>query len=155
MKTALLRRTKTSDAGTFGTLEIMGHTFATGELPDRGNEPMMSSIPAGVYECRWTFSPHFTRFTYEIMDVPDRIGVRIHIGNYCGDVAKGLKSDVDGCCLLGVDYKDDVNGQPGVVSSGTAIKQFEDLMGGEAFQIAVINEYEEAGASNGKGAVIG
>lgn len=154
MKTAVLRRTSTGDSGTFGILDVAGRRFSTGELPDRGNVHNLSSIPAGVYLCRWTFSPHFQRHTYELIDVPGRENVRIHVGNWAGDVTKNLRSNVDGCILLGQTCAD-IDGQYGVTASGDAIKEFERMMAGEDFHLAIVNEYLEAGTPNGKSAVIG
>lgn len=146
MKTALLRRTETSDVGTFGIMEFMGQTFRTGELPDRGNAENISSIPAGVYVCKWTYSPHFKRHTYELQDVHGRTVVRIHVGNWCGDKAKGLLADVDGCILLGYGLAD-IKGQRGVTSSADAIEEFEKFGAGDDVQLAIVDEYLEAGAS--------
>lgn len=145
MIAAILRRTSTGDSGTFGTLEMMGQKFFTGELPDRDNAPEISSIPAGIYECRKTWSNRFGCMMYEIQDVPGRTGVRFHAGNWCGDKSKGLRCDVNGCVLLGM-KQIDINGQPAVAESANAVKTFNTLLGGQDFQIAIVDEYLEAGA---------
>lgn len=148
MKTALLTRMRTGDTGTFGRLEIMGETFATGELPDRGNAPFLSSIPAGVYECRKTWSPRHQASLYEILGVPGRDGVRFDVANWVGDKTKGLKCQVDGCVALGKGIAV-IDGQLGVTDSHNVVDLFNILLGGEDFQIAITDEYLEAGASDG------
>lgn len=154
MKTALLTRTRTGDTGTFGRLEIMGQTFATAELPERNNEPCRSCIPAGVYECRWIFSPHFNSMRYEIMDVPNRSHVLLHVGNHAGDTRLGFKTDSDGCVLVGEDHAD-IEGQPGVCRSKDAMMAFERLTAPEDIQIAIVEEYSETGEPDGKTTVTG
>lgn len=149
MRTALLRRTHMGDTGTFGVLEFEGEKFQTGELPARGNAHDVSSIPAGVYTCRWTLSNRFKRETYQVLDVPGRTGVRFHPANLMGDTTKGLKSELNGCIALGyargpVTIEGHV--QEGVLSSRAATAKFEKMLGGQDFQLAIIDEYLEAGA---------
>lgn len=143
MITAVLRRTKTGDTGTFGSLEVDGQTFVTGELPDRDNAPDLSSVPAGTYLCRWSESPRFGH-VYQLQDVPGRSHVLIHSGNHCGDTAKGLKSDVEGCILLG-SSKGLVGGQEAVVASRDALERFTALMAQQDFELTIVDEYKEAG----------
>lgn len=144
MKTAVLRRTEMGDAGTFGTLEIDGAEFVTGELPDRDNAPEISCIPAGVYLCKWTPSNRLKRETYQVMDVPGRTGIRLHPANFMGDVSKGLKAEVNGCIALGA-ARVPINGQEAVGGSRDTVKKFEALLGGEDFELQIIDEYLEAG----------
>ena len=37
-------------------------------------------IPAGTYDLESTWSPRFKKFMPEVMNVPDRTGIRIHCG---------------------------------------------------------------------------
>jgi len=38
-------------------------------------------ILEGVYQVEWTLSPDFGRYTFELKDVPQRTGIRIHRAN--------------------------------------------------------------------------
>lgn len=40
-----------------------------------------SCIPAGDYFIKWTLSPGFKKYTFEIFDVSNRFGIRIHAAN--------------------------------------------------------------------------
>ena len=64
----------------FVTLE-QGRVCATLEDPWKDNLPHVSCIPQGVYRLGWTFSQRFQRHTIEILQVPNRIGIRLHAGN--------------------------------------------------------------------------
>lgn len=146
MKRALLRRTEMGDAGTFGMLQLEGaekplHTI---ELPARDNAAGISSIPAGVYRCSWTFSNRFQRMMYQVMDVPDRTGIRFHAANLAGDVDKGFKSELNGCIAPGI-KRQDFDGQPGIGASVKALQRLEEWGAGEDFDLAVVDEYLEAG----------
>jgi hypothetical protein len=71
-------------------------------------------ISAGVYKVVLTHSPHLGYFTPELLDVPGRSEIRIHIGN--------KPEDSEGCTLVG-----DTHGpQPDWVSSSKVA--FERLM---------------------------
>lgn len=61
----------------------------------------MSRIPAGEFDVRWTLSPRLRKFTYEILGVPGRSGIRIHEGNFAGDASRGWNADSLGCPLVG------------------------------------------------------
>lgn len=79
--------------GTFGVMLICQQTFCcTIELPDRDNANDISRIPAGVYSCKKQQSARFGA-VFEIMSVPDRSDIVIHIGNTI--------KDTRGCILLG------------------------------------------------------
>lgn len=134
-----------TDAGTFGVLQIEGQEFVTGELPWRDNAAEISSIPAGTYTCKRTFSNRFQREMYQVMDVPGRTGVRFHPANLVGDKSKGFKAEVNGCVALGTG-RGIIDRQEAVTGSRTAIKNFEDLLDGEEFELAIVDEYLEAGA---------
>jgi hypothetical protein len=143
MKTATLRRTTMGDTGTFGTLEIEGQLFVTGELPARGNAPKVSSIPAGTYRCCWTTSPKFGE-CYEVQGVPDRTKILFHAANHMGDKSKGFKTELKGCIALG-SGAGEVNGQYGLLSSRKAIDAFHALTAKQDLELTVIDEYPEAG----------
>ncbi len=144
MITATLTRTKTSDAGTFGKLWVLGHSFVTGELPDRGNVEGLSSIPVGTYLCKYQFSPKFQRPVYHLQNVPGRTFVEIHPANLMGDRTKGLACELNGCIALGF-AKGVLDGQEAILESRPAIRAFEELVKGEDFELTIIDEYLEAG----------
>lgn len=149
MKQVTLVRKRMIDLGTFGSLDVDGETFKTGELPWRDNLDNRSCIPAGMYPLKWHKSPKFG-WCYQIMNVPDRDLVLIHRGNWCGDVDKGLHSDVEGCVVLGQKFGDVYNEpgdwtQYGLSGSGNAIKRFHELMNQEDGEITIVDEYLETG----------
>ena len=144
MKLALLTRLKTGPHGTFGKLTVDGQSYQTGELPERGNQPSLSCIPAGEYRVDWHHSPRFGD-CYQLEAVPGRSHILIHAGNLCGDTTRGLKSDVEGCVLLGYSVGA-LNGQDAVLSSKAAVADFEEYMKRAPFTLRVVDEYLEAGA---------
>ena len=62
------------------------------ELPDFGNRPDISCIPAGTYRAFKRHSPK-NGLCIELKDVPGRAFIQIHAGNYTRDIA--------GCILVG------------------------------------------------------
>ena len=69
------------------------------ELPTLENADYL--IPAGTYPVERTFSRKFKKFLPEILDVPDRFGIRMHRGS--------LPEHSQGCILLdmaGMTYVD-------------------------------------------------
>lgn len=73
---------------------------------------------------------------YMLMGVPGRTGILIHPGNWCGDKAKGLKSDVQGCILLGLGIGE-LCGQRAITDSRAAVKAFIEDMGGSDFELTI------------------
>lgn len=143
MRRVTLRRTDMGDTGTFGVLEVDGHTFHTGELPWRDNRRGKSCVPAGVYTVKWDPSPKYGH-KYELMNVPDRTVILIHAANFVGDEDMGFRAEVDGCIALG-HGRGAIEGQPAVTASRKAVEDFEELMGLEPFELEIIDEYLEAG----------
>lgn len=131
----VLTRIDSTDTYTSGVLSLTKEDgFAwvckTLELPDKGNQPKISCIPKGSYECKYTMSPSFKTFTYEIQNVPDRAGIRIHSGNYTRQIL--------GCILLGKTLTDlDKDGIIDITNSGDTIKEFEALMNHEPFKLKI------------------
>lgn len=133
----ILRQT-TDDQGTLGLL-ISGYLrLFTLELPDRDNKTGLSCIPPGEYQVCWTRSPRLKKFTYEILGVPGRAGIRIHGGNFAGDTTKGYISHSLGCPLLG-ERVGRMNGQRAVFGSRSAVEKFERSMAGKDFILEVKN----------------
>ena len=134
-----LLRHYTSDEGTFGRLLLPGLTLFTGELPWRNNAQSASCIPAGEYQCRWTWSPRFRRFVYLVAGVPQRSGIRVHAANFVGDASQGYRSQLNGCIALG-EKLGWIEGQKALLISAPAIRRFEKYMGGKPFTMEVIDD---------------
>lgn len=99
------------------------------------NVPNKTCIPPGKYTCRWTFSPKFMRYTYEVLNVPNRSGIRIHSAN----TASGKNPDLLGCIALGSGYKDiNKDGIPDIIVSRETVKAFDQFMGGKEFTLIII-----------------
>lgn len=92
-------------SATLGVATFAGHEYATVEDPVRvltacgkttcvGKVPGVTAIPAGTYEIRDTWSPHFKRMMLEVVDVPGFQGIRIHSGN--------VADDTEGCLIPGL-----------------------------------------------------
>lgn len=136
MKRVVIQREETGNAGTFGTLTVDALILRTGELPWRDNKPGVSCVPPGVYRVEWEYSDHFDRNLFELKGVPGRSECKLHVANFCGDTALGLKSDINGCIALGRGVGD-MQGQRALLSSRSAMKLFEQHMGVEPFDLEV------------------
>lgn len=137
---ATLTRFQTGDHGTFGRLSAGSLAVFSGELPDRGNAPNVSCIPAGAYTCVFTFSPAFRRLMYAVVPVPGRTGIRIHPANLMGDRALGLRSHLYGCIALG-ERLGWMDGQRAILVSRPAVAALEAEMNGQPFDLEIINGY--------------
>ena len=108
------------------------------ELPWKLNLPNQSCIPTGIYTCKWTRSNRLSDltghdvFTYEVLNVPGRTGIRIHSANYFYQLL--------GCIALGDAHKDiNGDGQLDVIHSGNTVNQFNTLMNKESFILKITN----------------
>ncbi len=63
-------------------------------------------------------------------------GIRLHNGNWAGDVTKGLKSSSEDCLILGSSIMD-ICGQKGVSDSVRTVARFEDDLEREPFEITI------------------
>lgn len=136
MKEAILISNRgLNDKQVNGTLSVFENgkeifTCKTLELPDKANKPMVSCIPTGQYKCTYNFSPHFERKLYQILNVPNRSGIRIHPANYARQLL--------GCIALGSALKDiDMDGQNDTIHSGATCKRFEEIMNYEDFTLTI------------------
>ncbi|WP_428242974.1 DUF5675 family protein [Gynuella sp.] len=121
MSAVIVRRPST-DQGTFGQFFLNGMHFSyTGELPWLNNERNVSCIPPGEYTLKPHTSPHFGK-CFIIVDVQGRSFILIHKGNWCGNRAKGFRSDVLGCIIVG-QRLGTLAGQAAVLASGTAFNR--------------------------------
>lgn len=87
-----LRRDPSTDQATLGKLFIDGQYFCETLEPHDG--AMHPPIPLGTYRVIITYSVRFKRLLPLIVDVPGRVGIRIHPGN--------TEDDTEGCLLLGM-----------------------------------------------------
>jgi hypothetical protein len=133
-----LVRAASTDAGTFGllTFPTEGLSFHTAELPWRGNKPGESCIPAGTYQVTWDTAGAV--IGYLLRDVPGRGEIQIHVGNWAGDVRKGLRSDSKGCILLGLS-RSVLQGQPAVGRSELAIKQLHAFLNRKPWTLTIVD----------------
>jgi hypothetical protein len=134
----ILERLDQTDQGTFGRISAGGLTLFTGELPWRDNLPNISCIPVGIYQCRYTYSPHFKKFLFLVDQVPDRSGVRIHAANLMGSVARGFHSQLNGCIALG-EKLGLINKQKALLLSAPAMRRFETHMKYKPFTLEIVN----------------
>lgn len=135
-KTVVLVRGAGDDQGTPGRFFIDGLPLCLSlELPDRGNAPMVSRIPAGGYLCVWQKSPRFG-WCYQVLNVPGRSRILIHPANWAGDVSLGFKSDLNGCIAPG-EKRGILAGQRAVLASRLAFNRFNKALNKAPFLLVV------------------
>lgn len=106
----------------FGRLQVNGYECYTLELPWCGNEKAKSCIPEGEYKI---VLGRFNRGgypAYEVLDVPDRKYIKIHIGN--------TVNDIHGCIAVGKELGV-ISGKFAVTSSRKAYNEFMAATGGQ------------------------
>lgn len=128
MKKVVLERNIKKVNGTFGILRSDQSKWFTVERPWLDNQNNISCIPIGTYVCKWTLSPRLKKFTYEVTGVPKRAGIRIHSANFPNQVL--------GCLSLGK-KAGMMDGKRGVFLSVTAVREFNDVMNKEIFQLEI------------------
>lgn len=77
MTTLTLTRTTTNGKAVNGLLSI---PYRDGNMTANTIENADYLIPEGTYELDYTWSPKFKKPLPEVMDVPNREGIRIHMG---------------------------------------------------------------------------
>ncbi len=96
------------------------------ELPWKNNQSKISSIPDGKYD--WVKVGATKAIPYphiSILNVPGRLGVCIHYGNF----ATGKKIDIEGCVIVGTSFSDiDGNGIDDIVNSKNTFLKVMDLL---------------------------
>lgn len=136
MRKVYIDRLADRSVQTKGTLVAGEFSCKTLELPWKNNEKSVSCIPDGEYICKWTYSPAFDRYLYEVKDVPNRSGIRIHPANYI----KQLR----GCIALGAAHKDlDFDKIDDVTHSGQTCWDFMQKMGKEDFLLIIKTKTNE------------
>lgn len=137
MKTVKLYRHSDNGVQTLGELIVNeGNTelfrCVTLELPYKDNQRNISCIPVGVYPCRWTLSYRMNTMTYEVTQVPNRSGIRIHSANYF--------SQLLGCIALGTTLADiNHDGEQDAINSRATVKKFSEVMQKTDFNLEVVN----------------
>jgi hypothetical protein len=131
LKTVVLQRLLSDEQGTLGKLL----SFWTLELPWEDNATGQSCIPAGTYKVVWSLSPRLKKYTYEILGVPKRAGIRIHGGNYAGNEPDFISHSL-GCPLLGM-KTGTMKGQRAVMASQIAVQRFITAMNKETFLLEI------------------
>lgn len=132
MSTPRVTLTRNSDNGieTLGTINYENFRCLTLERPWKNNQKNISCLPKGTYECRYTFSPKFLKYTYELQNTSPRSGIRIHSANYF--------FDLQGCIALGDSYGDiNKDGQRDILNSRATIKRFEQLLNYKPFTLVI------------------
>ena len=104
---ALLERFAYLDSGTLGKLTIDDWSCYTIERPWKNNAPNVSCIPEGKYVCQ-PFSGSRFQNVIQVMDVPDRTFILIHVANF--------PHDVEGCIGVGDRFVSDAL-EPAVYNS--------------------------------------
>lgn len=103
--------------------------FKTLELPWKNNQPQVSCIPKGKYECVHRTSPKYGRH-FLVKDVPGRSWILIHHGNFY--------HDIKGCILPGRRHADiDGDGFRDVTHSRLTMEKLLELMPGY-FELLII-----------------
>lgn len=128
----IVRVNRITDDGvqTLGNLIYENFRCKTLERPWKNNAFNISCIPKGTYLCKYTFSPKFLKYTYELQNTSPRTGIRIHSGNYF--------FDIQGCILLGDSYSDiNKDGKLDILNSRVTIANFEKLMGKKDFTLVI------------------
>lgn len=108
------------------------------ELPDKKNANNVSRILAGKYLCKYTQSASLkdkdgkALWSYEIVGVPGRAGIRIHSANYF--------TQIRGCIALGNAHKDiNADAQLDVIHSGDTVAMFEKTMNYKDFELEILD----------------
>lgn len=95
MTEVVLRRFANTEDGVFGKMYLPNlPVLYTMEEDWKENQPNISCIPAGVYELRRIFSPKHQCEVFQVMNVPGRNMIEIHIAN--------TEEDVEGCIGIGL-----------------------------------------------------
>lgn len=118
---------------TYGTLQDDDGTVIvqTLERPWADNAHNISCIPAGTYPAFRFDSPHIGYQLFQLANVPDRVGIDIHIGN--------TPKDTQGCILVG-NERGQVGGADAVLQSKAAFKAFMDHLDGiDRFTLTVVD----------------
>lgn len=130
----VISRNASTDQGTTGDAVFPGWNGRSIELPDLGNVPDVSCIPAGVYVAKLVDSTLFKRKVYLLQNVPGRTACELHVGNWAGNKSLGYRSDVEGCTVFGTSVGE-LCGQTAVLNSETALNSLIAATGGADIEV--------------------
>lgn len=140
MKKATITRNFGDEKQTLGIFKTDGFECKTLELADKNNMSKISCIPYGKYIVKYTKSTLFSQhaghdvFTYEIQNVSNRGGIRIHSANYFFQLL--------GCVAVGDDLKDvNMDSELDIIHSGLTLQKLESIMNREDFELEIIKGF--------------
>ena len=107
--------------GTLGYMLINSKMFCvTLEPPWWDNEVNKSRIPDGQYLAKKVWSSHFSRFVFQLQNVPNRTYVEIHPGN--------SMADTKACILVGSEVSKLAHENRFIVNSGKTFANFMSIL---------------------------
>ena len=137
----LIERFKVTEDYTYGRCTVFNDSqtpvFSSLSL-ERGwlnNEKNISSIPTGIFECKWEYSPKFDSMLWEIYGVEGRAECKFHVANFV--------SDLNGCIALG-NRLADLNSDDilDIANSKDAVIAFIGSLGSEVKKIVKLEVVE-------------
>lgn len=129
----LLERFAYTPVGTFGKFIFDEFQCFTVERPWLDNKPRESCIPEGVYSLKLGMYNRGGYPAYEVIDVPNRSLIKIHIGNTMDDIV--------GCIAPGKSLGF-LERKWGVSSSKKAFQEFMQAMDGVEVSNLTIAQYK-------------
>ena len=99
MITLILQRTTRKGKAVYGKMDI---PLEQGDFTVRTLENADYIIPAGIYPLKRTWSPKFKKLMPLIDEVPDRDGMRIHLGSRPEHSTGCVLTDAEGIDLINV-----------------------------------------------------
>lgn len=113
-------RFEDDNLGTFGSLLLGGERLCvTVELPWHNNEPHISCIPFGNYQCEKYLSPRHGYYVWLIKEVPNRQGIEFHIANFARELL--------GCVGVGSQFGK-IDGIPCVLNSKNTFEMLRSTL---------------------------
>lgn len=113
-----LNRISYTGEGTFGVLKLNSIPFAvTLELPWKNNEPFVSCIPEGSYNCHRYTSEKWPN-TFQVSNVSGRTYILFHRANTI--------ADLQGCIGIAEEFGV-LRSKPAILSSGRGFNEFLEL----------------------------
>ncbi len=132
LPTVTLTRNTDNGVETLGTLTTGDNQFQcrTLERSWLNNQTNISCIPKGTYIVSWKFKLNEFRYRYQIMNVPKRTGIFMHVGDFFFNSA--------GCILMG-SLPQDINSdkQLDLINSTSITTSFEAKMGKKDFILTI------------------
>lgn len=133
MKEITLTRFAYTPQGTFGKLDFGGENLYTVERPWLDNKVNVSCVPEGLYKMELGTYHRGGYAAYELLDVPGRSEIKLHIGNTMNDLA--------GCIAPGL-YLTQIKGKWAVGNSKLAYERFMEAMSGEKYALLHIKRID-------------